>query len=134
MYEGTNLNISDDESLATYGDVNGMAFFGMFNKDRNGNIITALYSGEYNAGDTTSSSELFYFSSGSYVIGKHKSNHNYYADGFYTHYPNDEGTAIKADYIIPTPESASFYRWIVGESVESLEVTLTASKYSTHGT
>ena len=134
MYEGTNLNISDDESLATYGDVNGMAFFGMFTKDRNGNIVTALYSGAYDANDAVSSTELYYFSSGSYVIGKHKTSHNYYADGFYTHYPNEDGATIKVDYIIPTPESASFYRWVAGEAVESLELTLTASKYSTLGT
>ena len=43
MLEGKNLNISDDESLATFGDVNGMTFFGMFKFDRYGNINTVLY-------------------------------------------------------------------------------------------
>ena len=134
IIEGKNLNISDDESLGTYGDVNGMAFFGMFTIDRNGQVATALYSPQYDSGDEVPSSELYYFSSGSYVVGKHKTNHDYYTDGFYTNYVNEDGETIKADYIIPTPDNATFYRWVVGEQVENIEFTLTASKYSTLGT
>ena len=134
MYEGKNLNISDDESLATYGEVNGMTFFGMFTKDRNGKVATALYSANYDYGDTVSGSELYYFSSGSYVVGEHKTNHDITKDGFYTNYANDDGTTISVDYIEPTPSDAIYYRWVVGESVEVLEVSLTASKYSTLGT
>ncbi len=134
MIEGTNLNISDDESLGSYGDVNGMAFFGMFTIDRNGLVATALYSPQYDSGDTLSSSELFYFSSGSYVVGKHKTSHNYYVDGFFTNYANEDGETIRTDFIVPTPDNAPFYRWIVGEQVETIEFTLTASKYSTLGT
>ena len=134
MIEGKNLNISDDESLGSYGDVNGMAFFGMFTIDRNGKVATALYSPQYGNGDTVSSSELYYFSSGSYVVGKHKTNHDYYVDGFYTNYANEDGETIKVDYIIPTPDNATYYRWVVGEQVENIEFTLTASKYSTLGT
>ena len=134
MYEGKNLNISDDESLATYGEVNGMTFFGMFTKDRNGKVATALYSPNYDYGDTVSGSELYYFSSGSYVVGEHKTNHDIEKDGFYTNYANDDGTSISVDYIEPTPSDAIYYRWVVGESVEVLEVSLTASKYSTLGT
>lgn len=134
MLEGKNMNISDDESLATYGDVNGMTFFGMFTKDRTGKIATAMYSPEYDYGDKVSSSELYYFSSGSYVVGKHKDNHNYYKDGFYTNYASEDGTSITVDYIEPTPSDTIYYRWVVGEAVEVIELSLTASKYSTLGT
>ena len=134
IIEGKNINISDDESLATYGDVNGMAFFGMFTIDRNGNVSTALYDDDYDYGDSASGSDLYYFSSGSYVVGKHKNNHDVYEDGFYTNYANKEDSTIKVDYIIPTPDNASYYRWVVGESVDTLELSLTASKYSTLGT
>ena len=134
MYEGKNLNISDDESLATYGNVVGMSFFGMYKLDRNGNVATGLYSEDYNFGDTISGSELYYFSSGSYVVGKHKSAHDIYADGFYSNYPNEQGNGIVVDYIEPTPSDAPYYRWVIGETVETLELTVTASKYSTLGT
>ena len=134
MYEGKNLNIFDDESLATYGEVNGMTFFGMFTKDRNGKVATALYSPNYDYGDTVSGSELYYFSSGSYVVGEHKTDHDITKDGFYTNYASEDGTSITVDYIEPTPSDAIYYRWVVGESVEVLEVSLTASKYSTLGT
>ena len=134
MYEGKNLNISDDESLATYGNVVGMSFFGMYKLDRNGNVATGLYSEDYNFGDTISGSELYYFSSGSYVVGKHKSAHDIYADGFYSNYPNEAGNGIVVDYIEPTPSDAPYYRWVIGETVETLELTVTASKYSTLGT
>ena len=134
MFEGKNLNISDDESLGTFGIVEGMTFFGMFKIDRNGNVATGLYSNVYHEGETVSGSELYYFSSGSYVVGKHKSNHDIYEDGFYSHFRNEEGTGITVDYIEPTPSDATYYRWVIGESVETLEVNITASKYSTLGT
>ncbi|MBR3161162.1 MAG: hypothetical protein IKF19_00320 [Bacilli bacterium] len=134
MIEGKNLNISDDESLATYGDVIGMTFFGMFKIDRNGNIATGRYSSSYNYGSSISGSEQYYFSSGSYVVGKHKSNHITKEDGFYSNFPNEDGSKIIVDYIEPTPSDATYYRWVIGEAVETLEVNITASKYSTLGT
>ncbi len=134
MHEGKNLNISDSETLSSYGEVDGMTFFGMFTKDRNGNVSTALYSNNYESLDSVSSSELYYFSSGSYVVGLHKTNHDYYKDGFYSNYANEEGTGIYSDYIIPTPPSASYYRWVIGEDINSIEVKLIASKFSTLGT
>ena len=133
MFEGKNLNISDDESLGTFGIVEGMTFFGMFKIDRNGNVATGLYSNNYHEGEEVSGSELYYFSSGSYVVGKHKSNHDIYEDGFYSHFRNEEGNGITVDYIEPTPSDATYYRWVIGESVETLEVNITASKYSTLG-
>lgn len=134
MHEGKNLNISDSETLSSYGEVDGMTFFGMFTKDRNGNVSTALYSNNYESLDSVSSSELYYFSSGSYVVGLHKTNHDYYKDGFYSNYANEEGTGIYSDYIIPTPPAASYYRWVIGEDINSIEVKLIASKFSTLGT
>ena len=134
MLEGKVLNIADDESLATYGDVTGMTFFGMFKLDRNGNIATGRYSNNYNYGDEISGSEQYYFSSGSYVVGNHKTNHNIEQDGFYSNFPTEDGTGIIVDYIEPTPPDATYYRWVIGESVETLEVNITASKYSTLGT
>ena len=134
MIEGKNLNISDDESLGTFGNVNGMAFFGMFTLDRNGIVATAMYSPQYEAGDSVPTSELYYFSSGSYVVGKHKTSHNYNVDGYFTNYVNDDGETIKTDIIIPTPDNATYYRWVVGEQVENIEFDLTASKYATLGT
>lgn len=133
MLEGKNMNISDDESLATYGEVDGMTFFGMFTKDRTGKIATALYSKDYSYGDQVSSSELYHFSSGSYVMGQHKEKHDYKKDGFYTNYP-DDGNVLKQDYIEPTPNDTIYYRWVVGEAVDVIEISLTASKYSTLGT
>ena len=134
MFEGRNLNISDDESLGTFGIVDGMSFFGMYKIDRNGNIATGLYSNNYNNGDTVSGSELYYFSAGSYVVGKHKSAHDIYVDGFYSNFANEEGTGIDVKYIEPTPSDATYYRWVIGETVETLEVNITASKYATLGT
>ena len=134
MIEGKNLNISDDESLATYGNVNGMAFFGMFKRDRNGNVATGRYSSSYGYDSSISGSEQYYFNSGSYVVGKHKSAHDYHVDGFYSNYPSEDGSKIVVDYIEPSPSDATYYRWIIGESVEVLEVNLKASKYSTLGT
>ena len=134
MMEGRNLNISDDESLATYGNVNGMAFFGMFKRDRNGNVATGRYDSDYDYGDSISGSEQYYFNSGSYVVGKHKSGHDYYVDGFYSNYPSEDSSKVVVNYIEPTPSDATYYRWVIGESVEVLEVNLTASKYSTLGT
>ena len=134
MHEGKNLNISDSETLSSYGEVDGMTFFGMFTRDRTGKISTALYSSKYESLDKVSSSELYYFSSGSYVVGLHKTDHDYYKDGFYSNYPSEEGDSIYSDYIIPTPPSASYYRWVIGEDINSIEVKLIASKFSTLGT
>lgn len=135
MKEGINLVISDDESLATYGDIEGMTFFGMHKKDRNGVIETALYSTEYEPGEEVNGSILYYFSSGSYVRGKHKDNHDYYKDGFYTNYANEDGTSIIVDYIEPTPPDSIHYDWSIGEKMAEIVLeTLTASKYATLGT
>lgn len=132
MLEGKNLNIAKNENITDYGDVSGMTFFGMYLLDRNDNIITALYS-DYSYGESVSSGDIYYFTDGSYVLGKHLTNHDITVDGFYSNYGNEEGNGIVIKYIEPTPEDSEFYMWSIGEVVASYTVNLTASKYSTLG-
>lgn len=132
MLEGKNLNIATNENVTAFGEVSGMTFFGMYLKSRTGEIVTALYS-DFKPTDDVSSGDIYYFTKGSYVLGLHKTNHNIEEDGFYTNYANEEGTGIEIKYIEPTPDAATFYMWMIGEKVDSYEITLTASKYSTLG-
>lgn len=132
MLEGENLNIALDQNVKSYGDVSGMTFFGMYSHDRNGNPITALY-GDYSYNAEISTGDLYYFTSGSYVLGKHLTNHDIEVDGFYSNYGGEDGTSVIMKYIEPTPEAADFYMWVIGEAVASYDISLTASKYSTLG-
>lgn len=133
--EGKNLNIATNESVTSYGDVSGMFFFGMYSKDRLGNVDEAFYSPDYNKGDTVKPGEFYHFSSGSYVLGRHLPNHNIGIDGFYSNYEDEEEEGIiDVKYIIPTPENSSFYMWVIGESITSYDISIAASKYSTLGT
>lgn len=135
MLEDKVLNIALNQNVTAYGEVDGMTFFGMFKRDRNGNIVKAMYDTNYQTGDTPPDEDMYYFSSGSYVLGLHENNHNIKTDGFYTNYddPNNAGS-ILVDYIVPTPEDAEHYMWVIGVSVQSYDIELTASKYSTLGT
>ena len=135
IYEGKNINIATNENITAYGEVSGMTFFGMYSHDRDGNVFKALYNTSYNKDSTVPSSEIVYFTKGSYVLGLHKTNHNYEQDGFYSNFPRED-TIDKIDvkYIVPTPEDANYYMWAIGEQVTAYEITLTASKYSTLGT
>ena len=132
MLEGQNLNIAKNENITDYGDVSGMTFFGMYSLDRNKNIITALYN-DYSYGETVSPGDIYYFTNGSYVLGKHLTNHDITVDGFYSNYGSEEGNNIIIKYIEPTPDDTNFYMWSIGEVVASYTVNLTASKYSTLG-
>lgn len=114
MLEGKNLNIATNESVTTYGEVSGMTFFGMYSSLHNGNIITALYD-DYNYGQTISSGDVLFFTSGSYVLGSHMTNHDITVDGFYSNYGDDNNTKVIMKYIEPTPSDANFYMWAVGE-------------------
>lgn len=133
MESGENLNIAKNENVTDYGDVTGMTFFGMYSLDRNGNIITALYD-DYEYNQEVSSGDIYYFTDGSYVLGRHLVNHNITVDGFYSNYGNDDGDRIIIKYIEPTPADSEFYMWSIGEVIASYEVNLTASKFSTLGT
>ena len=129
------LNIALNQNVTAYGEVDGMTFFGMFRRDRNGNIVKALYNTNYLTGDSISNEEMYYFNSGSYVLGLHETNHDIHVDGFYTNYddPNNPGHVL-VDYITPTPENAEHYMWTIGVNIQSYDIELIASKYSTLGT
>ena len=137
MLEDKVLNIALNQNVTAYGEVDGMTFFGMFKRDRNGNIVTAMYDTSYTTGSTAREGDLYYFNSGSYVLGLHETNHNIKVDGFYTNYadsnPENHGKVL-VDYITPTPENAEHYMWTIGVSVQSYDIEMIASKYSTLGT
>lgn len=129
------LNIATNQNVTAYGEVDGMTFFGMYRHDRNGNIVTAMYDTNYNYGDTANTGDLYYFSSGTYVLGMHEVNHNIKVDGFYSNFADTENEgSIYIDYITPTPENGSYYMWTIGVQVISYDIDLIASKYSTLGT
>jgi len=130
MYEGKNLNIAKDQQVTDYGEVIGMSFLGMFNY-ANGSINTGIYSSEYDPGDLLDWSEAF--TKGSYVLGKHVTNHNIEENGFYSNFINEDTLINEVNYIEPTPASAQFYMWYIGENVIEYSVNLVASKYSTLG-
>ena len=131
MFEGKNLNIAKDQQVTDYGSVSGMTFLGMFNYDNDHNINTGIYSPTYAAGDTLPWSGTF--SRGSYVLGKHETNHNIKVNGFYSNFINEDTTINEVKYIVPTPSDAQFYMWFIGENVLEYNVNLVASKYSTLG-
>ena len=135
MLEGKNMNIATNEAVTSYGEVSGMTFFGMYQLDRNNRVLTAFYDNKYDANDTVASGEFYAFTSGSYVLGLHNTNHDITKDGFYSNYENEEKeNIIEVKYIEPTPSDASYYMWVIGETVTTYELTLTASKYATLGT
>lgn len=135
MLEDKVLNIALNQNVTAYGEVDGMTFFGMFKRDRNGHIVKAMYDTSYQTGSVPAEGDLYYFSSGSYVLGLHENSHNIKVDGFYTNYEDSNNPGkILVDYITPTPEDAEHYMWVIGASVQSYDIELTASKYSTLGT
>lgn len=131
MYEGRNLNIAHDQQVEDYGDVSGMTFLGIFNFDNNNKVNTGIYNASYAAGDTLPVQGLF--SKGSYVLGKHLTNHNIEVDGFYSNFMNEETNINEVNYITPTPADSKFYMWYIGENAIEYNVNLVASKYSTMG-
>lgn len=131
VFEGKNLNIAKDQQVTDYGTVSGMTFFGIFNYDNDRNVNTGIYSPSYDPGDVMDWSGTF--TRGSYVLGKHVTNHNIEVDGFYSHFMDEETAINEVKYIEPTPESARYYMWFIGENVIEYNVNLVASKYSTLG-
>lgn len=136
IWESKNVNVLLDIAGTSYGKVTGMTFFGMFNHDRNGNVVTGMYSKDYTNGSEISSNVLSYFSDGAYVMGLHAVNHDIKIDGFYTNYKDENDFKhIKVDYIKPTSLGDNCYKWVVGAPVLAYEIEdLKASKYSTLGT
>lgn len=130
MLEGKNVNIAKNQNVSDYGDVYGMTFFGMYRYKGDGNVNVGMYD-KLNTGDTINWSDTF--SSGSYVLGAHKTNHDLKVDGFYSNFMQDDNTN-KVAYIIPEDQEADYYMWLIGEQIITYEIDLVASKYSTLGT
>ena len=130
MYEGRNLNVAKDQQVTDYGEVTGMTFLGIFNF-ASGDVNTGIYNSQYASGDDLSGAGLF--AKGSYVLGKHITNHDITVDGFYSNFMNEETYENEVSYIDPTPKNAQFYMWYIGENLIEYNVDLVASKYSTLG-
>lgn len=132
MLEGKNLNVATNEQATAYGQVHGMFFLGLFTNRTNPSTSTGFYHQGYNNGDEITNAGTF--SSNSYVMAQHMTEHDISIDGFYTNY-NEKGK-IKVNYIDTTPKDDVYYIWLVGEELDvtKFEVSLTASKYATLGT
>ena len=132
MLEGKNLNIATNEQVTAYGKVQGMLFLGLFTNRMNPSTSTGFYHSGYNNGDTIKNAGTF--SSNSYAMAQHMTDHDISIDGFYTNY-NEEGK-VKTNYIDTTPKDDVYYIWLVGEKMDVtvFEMSLTASKYATLGT
>ena len=131
MLEGKNLNIATNESSTSYGEINGMAFFGLYTQGRNGQPATGMYNNKYQYGELLASNDEYLFTKGSYILGLHQTNHDIKKNGFYSNFSDEH--YIKIDYVTPTPEDSNFYMWIIGEMVIEYNIDLVASKYSTLG-
>lgn len=119
------------------GNVNGMAFLGMYAHDSSTNsIVKGIYDTSLSPKDTVTEEELREFEyAGTYVYGKHYTDHDITVDGYYTNYIDDkDALGIRVDYVKPTPESSTYYMWTIGVVSSKFEVELNASKYSTLGT
>ena len=131
VLEGINLNIATNQAADSYGEVNGMTFFGMYNYKADNSISFGIYNPSFNNGDRLNWADMP--TKGSYVLGLHKTNHNLREDGYYSNFINDETSTNKVNYILP-PDSGDYYMWAIGEAVIEYTVDLVASKYSTLGT
>ena len=130
-YEGINLIFAKEEGdLANkagqdiWGDVSGMAFFGMYRTSRTTeNKEYDIYAPNY-AGTATTNM----FVNGTYVEGRHKANHNINVDGFYTNVKTDSGKA--EPQVIDVTDNGTYYDWIVGAEIVNYNTSLIASTYS----
>ena len=133
VLEGKIVNIALDQQVTDYGEVSGMTFFGMYKHGGSNNLNLGIYKKNIEYGSTINLGDLP--TKGSYVLGLHNTNHNIEVDGFYSNFQDgdDTSTLNKVDYINPTPESSTYYMWIIGEAVIEYNIDLVASKYSTLG-
>ncbi len=140
MYSGLNLNVSTDENLGddTWGPVEGMTFFGIFNTtntaldkdddvdvsqttDTNNDfstIHTGIYDVNYQVSDTTAVNWRDRDYNRSYVEGKHVKNpqeQDIQVDGFYTNYEKfgipygDDEEIEESNYATHNPTSYTDY-------------------------
>ncbi len=132
MIPDNNLNVTTNQAATTYGRITGMTFFGMYNSYAGGSLQYGMYDKSFQNGDEADASDLII--GGSYVLGRHLTNHDITVNGFYSNYLNDDRTAIKTDYVGPSEIGENGYRWIIGQYAINYQFTLTASKYSSLGT
>lgn len=131
--EGVNLifakqegNLEDRSNEDIWGDVKGMAFFGMYRTSRTtGAKEYDIYAPDY---DGTASTKMF--ANGTYVEGRHKSRHNITVDGFYSNIADDTG--IAKPQVIDVTDYGTYYDWIIGADVVNYATSLIASTYSTY--
>ena len=131
-FEGVNLilakqegDLADKYNQDIWGDVNGMAFFGMYRLNRTtGKKEYDIYAP--NIEDATSTNM---FANGTYIEGRHKANHNYTVDGFYTNV--DSGLGI-IPQVIDVVDQGTYYDWIIGADIVNYSTSLIASTYSTY--
>lgn len=132
VVEGRHINLAHDGSATDYANTYGMTFFGMYTINSSNKINMKMYSPSITTGTKANWADVP--TSGSYVLGKHESNHNAKEDGFYSNFMDEESLTYIVKYIEPTPTSSSYYYWMIGENVIEYNITLVASKYSTLGT
>ena len=135
--EGINLvfakqegDIYSNSSQDIWGDVNGMAFFGMYRINRQtGGKDFDIYDPNYSGGGVEG-----FFANGTYIEGRHKSNHDTTVDGFYTNvgdYSNPNNVTVTPE-IIEVTDYGTYYDWIAGGDIVNYSTTLIASTYSTY--
>lgn len=125
------FNIATNESITSYGEVEGMTFFGMYRYNSDDTINSMIYDTDYSNGDTLNWGDIP--KRGSLVLGAHKINHDINVDGFYSNFINEESSLNEIKVIDPIPEDSDFYMWIIGELITEYSIDLYASKYSTLG-
>lgn len=118
------------------GNVSGMAFLGMY-VPVEGNAVSfdkGIYNTKYQTGDNLDNDviELLKYA-GTYVYGKHYTNHDITVDGYYSNFVEDDSTELKIDYVGVTPENAKNYYWAIGVQLTDYEVKLYASELTTEG-
>ena len=136
------LNIAEDQNAKVYGDVHGMAYFGMYKPNIDGTVNQGLYSYDYSTSDVVDDIDITIFTGGTYVLGEHYhdpnddtiSTHDIKVDGYFSHFVDDETNVLKIDYITPTPEEGKSYTWAIGVDIANFEFDMVASKFSTLGT
>ncbi len=134
--EGVNLifakaegDLSNRNSEDIWGDVNGMAFFGMYRMNRStGNKEYDIYAPNY-AGTATNNM----FKAGTYIEGRHKPNHDTTVDGFYTNVVS-EGSTTAVPQVIEVTDYGTYYDWIIGADIVNYNTQLIASIFGTEST
>ena len=136
-FEGINLifakeegEIYDRANQDLWGDVNGMAFFGMYRINRS----TLAKEYDIYAPNYTGGAVEGFFANGTYVEGRHKANHDTTVDGFYTNVGDytDPDNITVVPKVIEVIDYGTYYDWIVGEDIVNYDVgPLIASTYST---